>query len=114
MTEIDPRGAGTPGVPPGGARDRIIAARARLARELTALADDAATSAMERCPYRGRHDACFFGAGCRNRRYDDAGAARCAGGSLNPASAVRPDAGSGAALVADASSPEVASAEVSS
>ena len=87
MTEIDPHEAR-----PAGARERILASRARLARQLSALAADVGASAVERCPYRGRHDACFFGAGCRNRRYDDAGAARCAGGTLNAAPAASPDA----------------------
>lgn len=107
MSEIDPRGARPTGArptgaPPAGARDRIVAARARLARELAVLAEDAAASAMERCPYRGRHDVCFFGAGCRNRRYDDAGAARCAGGTLDTAPAA-------ASEVAEVAESEVAS-----
>lgn len=62
---------------------RLRAARVRLVRELASLAEAAAASALERCPYRDRDDACTFTHGCRNqRRTLDAGL-RCTGGALD-------------------------------
>lgn len=62
---------------------RLCAARERLVRELGAIAGDAAASALDRCPYRDRHDGCTFAHGCRNLRRLSDGVRRCAGGTLN-------------------------------
>lgn len=72
---------------------RLEAARARLLHELGRLSSDAAASALERCPYRDRNDACTFGHGCRNRRRHAAGW-RCAGGTLVTAPAASDPASS--------------------
>lgn len=63
---------------------RVHDARARLVRELSALAEAAAASALERCPYRDRDDGCTFARGCRNQRRTANVGVRCSGGPLDP------------------------------
>lgn len=62
---------------------RLRAARERLVHELGAIAGDVTASALDRCPYRDRGDACTFAYGCRNQRRLSDGVRRCAGGVLN-------------------------------
>lgn len=63
----------------------VVAARARLVAVLGEIAERAAGSAIERCPYRDHRDACGFMAGCRNQqRQGKAGVVLCSGGRLNP------------------------------
>jgi hypothetical protein len=67
----------------GDAAVRLDAARARLVHELAGLSGDAAASALDRCPYRDRHDRCTFSHGCRNQRRARGLPVRCAGGPLD-------------------------------
>jgi hypothetical protein len=67
----------------GGAVARAALARVRLVRELARLADAASASALERCPYRDRGDACTFAHGCRNQRRNPGQPVHCAGMPLD-------------------------------
>jgi hypothetical protein len=61
----------------------LLRARAELLGELTGIARVIPVSAASRCPYRGRHDACTFGAACRNQRRGGGRELRCSGAPLD-------------------------------
>ena len=62
---------------------RLADARVRLVRELAGIAEAAAASALDRCPYRDRDDACTFAHGCRNQRRTTDAVVRCTGAALD-------------------------------